>query len=199
MSIKNCEILIVCTMCILLSETNQVTALEEDYVSHCKNLLISQDRYQKGSILISQPSTIDKEFRELVIFENIKNLDDYIYWLKKTIKYKSDGTKDNWADPQETLRKKYGDCEDLAFLNAAFLHAVGFQTKVLGIIMGLGGNHAICVFKEKNYYSWIDNTELKRTQAESILQFTKYITSRYGCLSVRELKLQKHELDKAVN
>ena len=72
------------------------------------------------------------------------------------------------------LQKRRGDCEDYAFLNAAVLRVLGYRPEVLAM-GGLGGNHAICVFKENGRYSWIDNARLKRSKAESILEFTKYL------------------------
>jgi hypothetical protein len=172
-----------------------VCALEEEHTDFCKNLVISQEKYQVGSILISRPHPVDEKMRDLIIFNNIKTLDDYIVWLETNIKYKKDEGQDNWSEPQETLQKKYGDCEDFAFLNAAFLRVAGFQPKVLGVMRHLGGNHAICVFKENGYYSWIDNNQLERTQAVSILQFAEYIFAKYGCASLRELKLKTRGYD----
>jgi len=195
MFIKLTVIFIIYVIYIMSNSLIPAYALDEECTDFRKNLIVSQEKYQVGSILISQPHPVDEKMRDLIIFNNIRTLDDYISWLEKNIKYKKDKGQDEWAGPQETLRKKYGDCEDFAFLNAAFLRVAGFQPKVLGVMRRLGGNHAICAFKENGYYSWIDNNQLERTQAESILQFAEYIFVKYGCSSLRELKLQTKGYD----
>ena len=81
--------------------------------------------------------------------------------------------------PEEMLQKKAGDCEDYAFLNAAVLRVLGYQPQVL-VIGGFGFHHAICVFEENGHYSWMDNSEFRRTKTRSILEFARYLFSEYG-------------------
>jgi len=188
--IKNSGIFIAYTIYFILIRITPIFALEKGYAEFGRNLVISQEKYRSGGILISRPSPLDEKIRNLIIFNNIRVIEDYIQWLQKNIQYKKDKGPDTWSAPEETLHKKYGDCEDLAFLNAAFLRVGGYQPKVWGIVRQPGRNHAICAFKENGYYSWIDNAKLKRTQAQSIVQFAKHILREYDCISICELHSQ---------
>lgn len=52
------------------------------------------------------------------------NIEDYHYinaWIKNHVKYKTESY-DNWSDPETTVNRGYGDCEDMAllFMNIAY-------------------------------------------------------------------------------
>jgi hypothetical protein len=159
-----------------------------------RNLFISQEKYESNGLLISRPSSLDERVRDFIIFKNINSLQDYVQWLAKNVQYRKERI-DSWSSPQDTLKKKYGDCEDFAFLNAAFLRVLGYKPKVVGVVRRFGRNHAICVFKDNGYYLWFDNAKLKRTPAKSILEFAQYIFTKYNISALRELKFKARSED----
>jgi len=166
--------------------------------SFIKNLVIPQERYETNGVFISRPSSTGERIRNIIVFNNIQTLDGYALWLHKNIKYKRDKGKDSWSSPGETLQKKYGDCEDLAFLNEAVLRALNYQPKVLIVVRPLN-NHAICVFKENSYYSLIDNTKLIRTKTGTILEFSKFLFMKYGFSSLREINFKTRQWGKKLD
>jgi len=116
--------------------------------------------------------------------------------LKKNVKYRKDDGTDIWSLPDETLTRKYGDCEDFAFLNAAFLRVLGYKPKVMAIIGGIRRTgHAICALRRGDHYLWFDNAELKKIPAVSIEEFTKHIFRRYACLGLFEIDLDNRTKD----
>jgi len=155
-----------------------------------KELIITQQTYQSAGVLVCRPSPLDETIRDLIVNNNIYSLGDYIHWLGDNVEYKKDLIGDDWATPAETLARKNGDCEDFAFLNAAFLRVGGYQPQVIAIIKILRPGHAICVFKENNCYSWIDNNELRRTEAQSMRQLAKVILEEYDYSYLKELELE---------
>jgi predicted transglutaminase-like cysteine proteinase len=168
--------------------------------------IIRQDKYKAGSVLVSVPNQTDTTILDLLKNSGIRTLEDYARWLAENIKYKTDEAKDTWAQAQETLQRKSGDCEDYAFLNAAVLNVLGYHPKVLGLkgvrasIGRLIGNHAICVFTKDCHYLYFDNEKLKTTYASSIAEFLKYIFTRFNCLSISELWLNdKNQEKKTLN
>ena len=172
---KACSIF---TFFILLFKCTPVFTLEEENTGFSGNFVIRQERYETDGVWVSRPVPLDEKIRNIIYNNNIKSLEDYEQWLGGNIKYKRDD-EDIWSPPEETLQKKYGDCEDFAFLNAAVLRVLGYQPKVLAM-GGRGRNHAICVFKQNGRYLWFDNTKLARTQASSLLEFAKYIFINYN-------------------
>jgi hypothetical protein len=151
-------------------------------------------KYEAGGVLISRPSGLDEAIADIFSANNIGSARDYALWLKNNIQYKTDGNRDSWAHPLETLERKYGDCEDLAFLNAAALSQLGYRPKVLAL-MRLCRNHAICVFKEGRYFTVIDNVRLKKTTAASTGELMEYLCARYDCASIREVIFATKELN----
>ena len=145
-------------------------------------IAIRQKIQKVGSILVSEPLPIDVDILDIICAQGIESPEDYSRWLKKNIEYKKDEGADTWSEPEETLVRKYGDCEDFAFLNKAFLRVMGYKPEVLAVRRGTtGGNHAICVFKSGGSYLWFDNAKLKRTSASSLKEFGKYLARHYLC------------------
>ena len=155
-----------------------------------KKLNISQDKYKKGFSFISRPGILDEKIRNIIVLNSIESIEDYIAWLKSNISYKKDGKVDIWSPPQDTLRKRHGDCEDLAFLSAAFLKVAGFNPQIIGIVKRLNKKHAVCVFKKNGHYYWIDNFRLIKTPARTITELADYFFNSYNCYAVGELCLQ---------
>lgn len=192
--IEKFGILIAYVIYILLVETACVFALEQESVGFDRSLVIRQETYETNGIRIYRPVPLDERIMNIVVNNNIRSFEDYIHWLQENIKYARDEEGDYWLSPEETLRRKRADCEDYTFLNAAVLRVLGYQPKTLAM-GGLGGNHAICVFEENGYYSWIDNAKLKRTQAQSMPEFAKYLFAEYGCAYLLQLNLETKDWD----
>ena len=154
------------------------------------NIVIRQQKKIVGSVTVIEPVTIDLRILDIICQENIKSIDDYAQWLQKTVKYKGDDDVDVWSLPEETLTKKYGDCEDIAFLNKTFLRVLGYQPKVMAMLRGGGKNgHAICVFEKNGYYLWFNNTKLNKTSATSMEKFAKYILTNHLYARLFEINL----------
>jgi len=143
-------------------------------------LSIRQETIQKNGILVSRPNTEDISiFQKLIQSYQIHSINDYASWLQTNIFYESDKSKDTWEKPEATLNKKRGDCEDYAFLSAAVMRMLGYYAEVLAVTRPRENSHAICIFKENNYYHWFDNAHLQRTTARSIPELLQHIQAIY--------------------
>ena len=148
------------------------------------SMVISQEKIVSNGVFISRPAVVDEKIRDIVLYNNIRSINDYVRWLKGNIRYKSDKGGDNWATPKETLDKKNGDCEDFAFFNAAALKVLGYKAQVLSV-MRVGNCHAITVFKDKSgHYAIIDNNTLVRTQATTMQALAKRMLKIYNYASL---------------
>lgn len=183
-----------CILSILLFANSYALALGEQEGGFSGNLVIGQEKYKTNGVWVCRPVALDERISSIIKRNNVKSVEDYVEWLQTNIEYRKDRQADKWADPEETLQRRYGDCEDYAFLNEAVLRKVGYQPKVLAM-GGIEGTHAICVFVEDGYYSWIDNNKLKRTKAESILEFAKYLFTEYNCCYLLKVSLQAQDWD----
>lgn len=143
------------------------------------SITIQQNRYKANGILVSQPNSLDIKILNTLNRYKIHSLKTYAQWIKENVQYKSDGSTDIWASPEETLHKRTGDCEDYAFLNAAVLHVLGYKPRVVAVVQGRN-LHAICVFQKNGYYLWFDNGQLKQSSTKTISEFAKYIFSNYN-------------------
>lgn len=191
---RNFSILIGCTISTLLLGNTSVLALEKENIAFIKELVVRQERFETNGICVSRPVPLDEKILDIIIVNNIVSFEDYARWLQKNIKYKEDEAADHWSTPEETLQNKCGDCEDYAFFNEAVLRVLGYQPQVLAM-GGLGSRHAICVFEENGRYCWLDNTELKRTKAGSILEFAQYLFTKYGACYLLTLNLKARDWD----
>ena len=69
----------------------------------------------------------------------------------------------------EFLRTKSGNCQDFANLSQDVLGRLGIKSEVVYMkFHGLKIGHAVCMWKEGNYYSFFDNRKLIRTNETSI-------------------------------
>lgn len=186
-NIKKLAFFITMAVGISLSFPVCLFAYEQKRAYSPRKLVIRQETYSANGISVCRPLPLDIEILDLINKNNIRSVEDYADWVKKNIRYEKDKGKDTWAAPQITLKRKYGDCEDYAFLNAAVLCVLGYQPKVLAM-KGLTGCHAICVFQENGYYFWIDNTELKKTSTRTFADFGRYLHDEYGCNRLLVLK-----------
>ena len=157
-----------------------------------KKLTLSQKKIKNGQVYISRPAILDEKIRSIIIFNEIFSIEEYITWLKNNIEYEADTNQDIWSNPMDTLKKGAGDCEDLAFLSAAFLKVYGHHPKIIGIFLTQGKKHAICVFKNQGRYYWIDNFRLIKTNASTFQELSDYFFNRYNCHAIVELILEKN-------
>ncbi len=158
------------------SETEPANGLES-------RVVIAQEHCERDGLLISGPNRLDERIRDIIVFNHLKNLDDYAAWLKDNIKYAKDKNGDTWSPAEETLRRGKGDCEDFAFLNAAVLNACGYKPRVIAL-MSIYGCHAVCIFKEGRTYSLLDNSRLVRTACTSMVELSRYFFSNYLCQTI---------------
>lgn len=135
-------------------------------------------RHKKG-VLISATRPLDLKIVHIIETNRIKTLDDYARWLKTNIIYQQDNKHDIWTIPQQTLRRKSGDCEDYTFLNMAVLKLLGYKPRFLALKKKDYG-HAICAFQSKGYYFWFDNDKLKKTNTRTLVELAKYLSSSHN-------------------
>ncbi|MFC1590459.1 transglutaminase-like domain-containing protein [Candidatus Omnitrophota bacterium] len=153
------------------------------------------ERNITGGTLTSMPYSTDAKLLSAIWENYINSFEDYVKWMQKNIGYQRDGDSDIWSSPEETLERKYGDCEDFAFLNAAVLRIFGYRAKVLVMAMlpevkavgSAKGDHAICVFEKNGRYYWLDNHELKETRISSFGEFAKFILISHGSRHLYEV------------
>jgi len=162
----------------LLSKNVYAAASENNNTNFKRSFVIRQEIVRIRGVFVCRPHPVDEKIMNIINHNAIDSFEDYIHWLKENIKYESDNGRDCWSMPEDTLRKKYGDCEDYAFLNAAFLSVFGYNPEVLAVTKP-DGIHAICVFEDNGYYCWIDNADLRRSSAQSMVEFSKYIFEEY--------------------
>lgn len=170
---------------VALNLTHAARPLKSVFIDNSR---LRTERISQGCILISRLSPADERIRNIILSNNIHTLDDYAQWLKNNLRYRKDGNIDIWSAPEKTLRRKYGDCEDLAFLNKRFLTILSYQPQVIVLLRPLR-NHAICVFKESGAYYLVDNTRLIITNAHSEEELTRFLYTRYRCTSFKEISL----------
>lgn len=156
------------------------------------NFTIRQEISAKKGVLVSRPKELDEQIRFLIQTNRINSLESLSQWLTLNFSYQNDVGGDNWATPEETLNKRTGDCEDFAFLTNAALKVLGYNPKVI-VLRRNKKAHATCVFQSDGYYCWFDNTELKKTSAQSLEAFVQEMTSRYNLTSMLELDPEKKE------
>jgi len=150
---------------------------------------IRQEITRLGSVLVARPSEIDTQIAGFLGTHDIKTPDEYAMWLAKNISYRADAAGDIWSSPKETLNRLYGDCEDYAFLSAAVLRVLGYESKIM--VLGTSGqDHAICVFEKDGHYLWFDNKELRRTDIFTMRKFGEYIFKKYACSRISEINVE---------
>ncbi|MFH1046491.1 MAG: transglutaminase-like domain-containing protein [Candidatus Omnitrophota bacterium] len=170
-------------------------AIEEERDITIADFVVRQERVSFGSISVLRPLPLDELIRDVMVVNNIASLQDYLGWLQANITYEKDLThQDRWSAPEETLKAKRGDCEDYAFLNEAVLRVMGLKPQVLAL-GGVGGQHAICVFKNNDEFFWIDNAELKTTTARTLEEFARHIFSACGGCYLLSVNLPTHDWD----
>lgn len=86
-------------------------------------------------------------------------------WANRNIRYVEDrqqyGRDDYWADAATTLKRRAGDCEDIAILKMQLLEAAGIAPSNLFLTIAhdplRNGDHAVLVIKSENGFRLLDN------------------------------------------
>lgn len=136
------------------------------------------------------------DFRTKVIIQaflnsqHIHSLEDYAQWVALHIRYQKDTDGDYWARPEETLKKGFGDCEDLAFLHQVVLSALGYKAQTIAF-GHQGYTHALCVFRINGFWAIFDNTQLIITKTDSIKKIIVYLGKKQNPSYFLELSLNK--------
>lgn len=92
-------------------------------------------------------------------------------WLGKNFTYQAEAPrKDYWKTPNETLKDKGGDCDDLAILAQHILKELGYKAYLVVIdYYKTGEGHAICIIKHKDEtFSYISNLIYYETRYNSV-------------------------------
>ena len=140
-------------------------------------------------------STInDKKFHihlsniELFYIEvDIHSLEDIGTFMQENIVYKSDGDEDVWSTPEDTYKRGYGDCEDLAllFINMAYTHLdLKFDLVLVDmderlIIEGDEVNHAEASFNGESYSIWSGRPYPNQITIRYLYSFDDIFNSSY--------------------
>jgi len=135
---------------------------------------------------------MDQEIQEFLSANKIQSLDDYVRWVEENLTFTSDEKQDSWATPQETIRKRGGDCEDLAFLNTVVLQQLGYEAKVIAVARSRYA-HAMCLFKKDGRYHVFDNLQLKSINASTLPAVAHFFFNKHAYSYFLELNLQDNK------
>lgn len=155
--------------------------------------VIQQENYYTNGVWVSHPLPLDEHLVSFFNQNNIQTIEDYARWLQTNITYQKDII-DQWAQPEETLAKKHGDCEDYALLNAEVLKVFGYKPRIF-ILARQGGNHAICAFEKDGYFLWFDNNHLKKSAAQNLKELARDILLQYNFSSLLEYHSSSQRLE----
>lgn len=159
-------------------------------------LNIRQEQYVRDGVLISRPNTDDIQIVRILAAQDIRSIEDYALWLQKNIRYQKDDLNDAWDGPRQTIQRRYGDCEDFAFLTEAVLRIWGYETQVLALHTPGKTGHAICVFIKNGEYYIFDNARLLKTRAASLKELAAQIFqyNRHAYLSKLDLATHRWQV-----
>ena len=106
----------------------------------------------------------------------VRSPEALVEWLQSEFVYELKFP-DRRQAPDETIRRRTGDCEDFAILSRAVLERLGIASDVIIIkFREIGVMHAICIFQRGSTFSFISNKEMIRTRGHSI---TAAVTEKY--------------------
>ncbi|MBI4706628.1 MAG: transglutaminase family protein [Candidatus Omnitrophica bacterium] len=102
------------------------------------------------------------------VANQLKSAQDLSLWFNKEFRYETE-MPDRWQSAEETLRLKKGDCEDFAILSKELLGRKGIKGDIVVIkFQGVNQSHAIFIFKEGKYFSFISNKQLIQTNSPTL-------------------------------
>lgn len=110
-------------------------------------------------------------------FPSIKTPESLSQWLIKNITYElENGKEDYWKTPQETIKDKAGDCEDMAILTRYILKKKGYKVYIIAIeYKDKSSAHAIAVIKHNDKtYSYFDNQFYISKRFNNITELLNY-------------------------
>jgi predicted transglutaminase-like cysteine proteinase len=119
----------------------------------------------------------------LMTSQKIDTLEKYADWLGEHVEYRADNGSREWADPQTTVSRGYGDCKDFALLTQQALRALGYAAEIYSVTFSSQDKHAICVFLVKGRYAFFSNDEFYLTEAEDWQAFENYLHIDRGYFS----------------
>ncbi|MCA9409231.1 MAG: hypothetical protein KC733_11120 [Candidatus Omnitrophica bacterium] len=144
--------------------------------------------------LLSRAVIIHSKIEQFITTNHIHTLEDYILWLKNNTQYRPDENGDQWSTPEETLDRKYGDCEDLAFLNYEVLKKLGYQPRVLAF--GHNGEaHVFTVIKKDGVIQILDNNTFHKTKAVNLEDVALFLAQKYQSNFLIELSLKPKNIN----
>lgn len=166
--------------------------LQAEIVSTSDGVLISTSKLIQESQGIGVDAD-QKAIQDMLFRNRIKSVDDYAHWLKEKMSYIEDSQVDTWATPIETLARKSGDCEDLAFLSKASLEGLGYKAKVLGLTKGTM-THAFCLVLVNGRVVVFDNQKVIYTKLASFDQFEDHLRQRQDTKYLLEFTKPERDL-----
>lgn len=99
---------------------------------------------------------------------SVKSPEQLVNWLHSEFTYELKFP-DYKQTPDETLKRRAGDCDDFARLSQMILNDMGIKSEVVIVkYRQIKIMHAICAFKSGATYSFISNREMIRTDGRSI-------------------------------
>ncbi len=106
----------------------------------------------------------------------VKNPDELARWLAQDFRYRY-SIPNIPQTPEETLKLKGGDCDDLAALASAVLEDMGISSSVVAIsFKDPNDGHAICVWKDADgAYSFISNQQIFHTTKTTVDESVKTV------------------------
>lgn len=144
--------------------------------------------------ITSVKGAIESDIQQFISQNFIKTVDDYALWVETHLRYEKDNDGDQWSAPEETLTRRSGDCEDLAFLHKEVLRILGYKARVFAYGK-MRQSHAICVFKKDENYYIFDNTTLNKTKATSFLDIAYYMYVKQNTKFFSELSLNPKKVN----
>jgi transglutaminase-like putative cysteine protease len=110
----------------------------------------------------------------------IDSLERYADWLAENVAYQADNGSGEWADPQTTIARGYGDCKDFALLTQQALRALGYEAQIYSVTFSSQDKRAITVFRVNGQYAFFSNDELYETDATDWQLFENYLHVDHG-------------------
>jgi len=115
-------------------------------------------------------------------------------WYKKEFSYQAEESgQDYWKKPEETIKDKTFDCEDITILSQYILKDLRYESYII-VMYNKKSGHAICIFKDKDgLYGFFENQyyneHLKESSIKDILK--KYYSNYnifYTCTPNKKCK-----------
>jgi hypothetical protein len=110
-----------------------------------------------------------------ILLNDIKTIEDYAQWLKTNMVYRPDPKLDIWSHPYTTLKRGYGDCEDMAFLSAAVLKHLGYKPVVLAAGRDKKAHVFTALLKDGKLHVFDNNIHYVNSHINSLQQIFDFL------------------------